>query len=296
MKTKNLLNAALLLGSALIARPAFAQFQLMDNFSTYADGNLAGNGGWLSPSAPNGVTVASGTAVIGNPGVVNPTYDPLPVAISHSSTAATFFIQYSLSGVTTTGNGNNFNFELTSQAAPTDLSTSAQVQFNYDSTSSRLPALRSGGTFNQISLNGTSIYTPLAGVTYSLWFVVNNNAGTYQAYLQGGDVASQTLIQSTGGVSTFTFRTATANPLTTFNMGAGGTVGNTDPQTVYDLYEDPNGIDLANPVVTPEPGTLAILALAGLIPAFAFCRRNASHFASIRIASHLRRTNNPPTF
>ncbi len=273
MKTKNLLQVGLLVSSALLAKPASAQFQLMDNFSTYTDGNLAGQGGWLSPSGI-GVTVASGTAVIGNPGLVNPTYEALPVAIAHSSTAATFFMQFSLSGVTATGNGNNFNFELTQAAAPTDLSTSAQVQFNYDSTSSRLPALRSGGTFDQISINGTSIYTPLAGVTYSLWFVVNNNAGTYQAYLQGGDVTTQTILQSTGGVGTFSFRTATANPLTTFNMGEGGTVGNTDPQTVLNLYEDPNAADLANPVVmTPEPSTLALLCLSALVPAYRLRRK-----------------------
>jgi hypothetical protein len=273
MKTKHLFNAGLLIGSALLAQPASAQFQLMDNFSTYTDGPLAGQGGWQSPTG-NGVTVSSGTAVIGDPGLVNPTYDALPVAIPHSSTAATFFMQFSLSGVTTTGNGNNFNFELTQQSAPTDLSGSAQVQFNYDSTSSRLPALRNGGSFAQISINGTSVYTPLADAVYSLWFVVNNSAGTYQAYLQGGDVTTQTLLQSTTGVSTFTFRTATANPLVAFNMGEGGTVGNTDPQTLYDLFEDPNGANLTDPgLPTPEPGTFALLGLSVLLPAYKLGRR-----------------------
>jgi hypothetical protein len=275
MKTKNTLIAGVVLASAFFARQASAQFQLMDNFSAYADGNLPGQGGWISTASPSGITVASHTAVLGNPGVVDPTYEALPAAIPHTSTAATFFMQFSLSGVTTTGNGNNFNFELTQASAPADLSTSAQVQFNYDSTSSRLPAVRNGGAFAQISLNGSTVYTPLANSLYSLWFVVDNNAGTYQAFIQGGDITSQTQIQSTTGVSTFSFRTATANPLITFNMGAGGTVGNTDPQTVFDLFEDPNGVNLSNPGIVPEPGTLSLLGLGALVAAFRFRRQRA---------------------
>jgi hypothetical protein len=158
-------------------------------------------------------------------------------------------------------------------AAPPDTAGSSEVQFNMDSTQSYFRA-RNGGSFLSLSADGVNVYTPSAGVTYDLWFEINNTTDTYQVFLSGGSLATRTLMSS-GGTNVFKFRnsgtTVQANDLITFNTGNGGS-GNVGGPTVDNIYVDINGFNSTVPTFVPEPGTLSLMAFAGV--AVLYLRRN----------------------
>jgi hypothetical protein len=275
MKSKNLIGVGLLVGTFFASRPASAQFQLFDNFNSYANGQLVGQGGWTGTINPTSSQVVNGGAFLGNFATASPTFRALGgSSILNSSSAATVFLQFTLGSVATPpAAGNNFNFIITDQATPPDTAGSSEVQFNMDSTQSYFRA-RNGAAFVNLSADGVSVYTPSAGVTYDLWFEINNTTDTYRVFLSGGSLLTRTLMSSAGN-SVFTFRNSGAgaqpNDLITFNTGNGGS-GNVGGPTIDNIYVDINGFNPIDPAPVPEPGTVSLLALAGA--AFAYFRRS----------------------
>ena len=180
------------------------------------------------------------------------------------------------------------NLAVDQDSAPADSAASSSAQFNYDNNNGGgLFRMRSGGSFfNPAITSGGGTYTPVPGVTYDLWFVLDASAATYSLYLADpnsatdGDVltATPTLLYEAGTTTgTLLFRNGGYNTpgaaLDPIDTGEGSSTG-TLPQTeVDDIYVDPNGQYLVNPTPTPEPGTLALLGLGGSLLALR-TRRN----------------------
>jgi hypothetical protein len=181
--------------------------------------------------------------------------------LGNGSSAATVFWQFS---VGSTNVANNWNFIVT-DVNPTDTAGTSEVQFNFDSTAGNFRA-RSGGSFLNLSTEGTpATAVPIVtGVTYNVWFEINNAADTYQVFMQSDAVPgleSRIQMAGTNGVSTFGFRNgAAANDLINVNFGSGN--GQPNATTFDNIYVDPNGFNSVNPV--PEPSTWALVGICAL--------------------------------
>jgi hypothetical protein len=295
MKTKNLIVAATMVGSAFIVQQASAQFTLMDNLSGHSTaatltGVTASDGGtWVGVGAANSVSIAA-SSTTGNPNaailgtVDGADYLPLATAVSGSSTAATIFFQFD---VGTSSANNNINWSLETPGTATDGAgnsgtAAAAIELNMQSGSRAGITVRNGGNFDELSANNSTVFTPAFSTVYDMWMVFNNSAHTYSLYMAGGTISAlgtPVLMDIATGTynatPTFAGNTSGAYRATVtpadFIYGAGG-AQSADGEGLYDVYEDPNAADLANPVSAPEPGTLALMGLGGA--ALMLVRRN----------------------
>jgi hypothetical protein len=272
-------NVLFTLAGVLLPFIASAQFSLFDNFDGYTPGSqLIGQGPagdlWtLTIGSPTGMVVQAGSTVVGptGPSAAYRGLAPVGLAVPNSSAASTVFWQFNLGSTT----GNNWNFVLT-DVAPTDTAGTSEVQFNFDNASGNFRA-RNAGAFKNLSLDGTAAgnVAVVAGVTYNVWFEINNSADNYRVYLQSDGVtglSSRTQVfanDGTGGL--FTFRNgAAANDLINVNFGSGN--GQPVATTFDNIYVDPNAFNAVNPV--PEPSTWALIAMgSGLLFFFRRGRR-----------------------
>jgi hypothetical protein len=291
MKTKNLIVAATIVGSAFIVQQASAAFTLMDNLTTEATGNLTGdnaalNGGsgtWTGLGTAGAViisnSVTTGKAAITAPGGLDGgDYLALPTAIAVGNTATVFF-QFDLGSSIA---ADNVSWSVENIGTATDAQGGSAVDvadINANAPNRTGLTGRNGGTGFQ-QLFGTSgadngiNFVPVANTMYSAWFVVNNSSQTYSIYLAGGSLGSTAVLMdfnSAGGASSVGLRNASAATISDFVFGEGGT-GDTTTQGLYDVYEDASGLDTVNPVPSPEPTTLALMGLGGA--ALMLVRRN----------------------
>lgn len=270
----------LVAATALLPVSASAAPILFDNFNSYPTGPLNGQGPvgnvW---TALAGATVAdsgggdhvanlvSGTSTIPN----YRSLTPAGLDIPNSSAAATVYWNFTISAAGA-GSGNNWNFVITDDAAPTNTGDTSEVQFNYDSTASPagLFRARQGGVgFKFLSTTGGAAgdVLPVANSQYNVWFLINNSTDIYQVYMQSDSTPALAmptqLLANDGSGGDFTFRNgAAANALTTVNIGSNSP---TSVVRMDDIYVDTEAFNLTNPV--PEPSALGLVALgvAGLV-------------------------------
>jgi hypothetical protein len=220
MKRQILVSIATFTAALIVSQSnAMAAFGLVENFDNLTTGPLNGQNGWTA-NALTTVVVESGSdkaASAANSGNAA-NYKSLGTqAIPDASTAATFFFTLTLSVAT----GNNFNFILTDVAAPTDTSSTSEVQLNTDGsapagfTGGSAFRARSGPNFVFLSTAAgdvTKTVPQVASTPYSIWMVVNNSTDTYQIYMQNAAVPSiaagptQLFNSASGGTGVFTFR------------------------------------------------------------------------------------------
>jgi hypothetical protein len=266
------------LGFASLAQ---AQFTLFDNFDGYTAGaSLIGQGpagniwnqtiGAATSVTGQVVQAASGGGLLTAVGPTLPVaayraLGPAGLTLANSSPASTVFWQFSVGSAAAAA--NNWNFVVT-DVNPTDTAGTSEVQFNFDSTAGNFRA-RNAAAFKNLSLDGTAAgnVQVVVGVTYNVWFEINNSADNYRVYLQSDGVpglATRTQVfanDGTGGL--FTFRNgAAANDLVNVNFGS----GNGQPSTTLfdNIYIDPSGFNALNPAPVPEPTTWALFALGSL--------------------------------
>jgi hypothetical protein len=295
MKMRSITAVVLLLGLGFAARQAKAQFIKIDDFTNSTLGQLSGQTSdganqnvWghstLGGAAGAVVITNSTTPGAGQPGSGTPLSPnalaaattstdgaaviALPVTIPTNSTAATIFMQFDMG---TNQAANNVNWDV-ANAPGTDAGGGGNaVEVNANTPNRAGLTFRDNGSFVWLSADGVNIFNPSNSTIYNLWFVLDNAALTYVVYMQDASPAGTDLPNLTrmykatsaaggteGTVSFSTnaiaFRDRTLLPLQTFIFGLGGS-GDV-PQYTYDIYEDPNGLDLTNPVTGMAPSLL----------------------------------------
>jgi hypothetical protein len=242
----------ILLGALLLASVAVTDmqgaFSLVDNFTGLTPGNLNGQNNWVA----TGATVVqdpddAANLVFGYLGTGSDRGSFKTVTIPNGTTATLFFrlrvdsdnnnsatpVLNWTAGMSdvalTSGNGAYADFE-------------SAVNQNRDAGNPGYHEMRArdGGSYVQLE-------TLQSNVWYSVWMVINNTTDTTRMYMQGGQLAVQTLLDDPTGKTAFTFRNgAAANDLVRFFVRLSAThAGNF---YLDDIYLDQAGENLANPL------------------------------------------------
>jgi hypothetical protein len=291
MKTKHSCVAVLVFGFALIGQQARARFIKIDDFTSAVLGNLASqtsdgpsNSIWHAVTSTSTIIITnSPTPGAGQPGSGTPlspnalvatttgndgaAYISLPVSIPTTSTVATVFMQFDMGPNQT---ANNINWDVANAPGSDGGGGGNMVELNANVPNRAGLTIRNGGNFNEMSADGHTVFAPLNSTIYNIWFVINNSAKNFVIYMQdaspnGTDLPNLTRMQVSTGAYTATpssfttnaiaFRNQTALSLAVFVFGLGG--GGDTAQFLYDVYEDPNFMDLTNPVTGAAPVLLS---------------------------------------
>lgn len=252
--------AASVLGAS--ASTTFGAFTIIDNFEGLATGGLNEKNGW---TAEGSFTVETDPANAGNQVVkldrgststAQRAYKSLSATIANGSSGTLFQRFRYESNADAPGGGSNSAFGLSPVATPGTGGTygSFKTLLNIQHGAAGL-RVRDAGTAEELT---TPAKIDTTGVYYNLWTVIDNDADTYEVYVQrDGDAnfSTQTLI--TSGTDPNNFRENTTDgDLATFLF-----VGQNGVTYLDDLYIDNTGTNLANPTI-PEPSA-ALLSLLG---------------------------------
>lgn len=231
---------------------AVSQAVLVDDFESYAVGNVSGTGVWtgIFAGTGNAQVEADGTNQFGSWWAANNgargMWRNLPVAIANADTATTLFLQV-MTDVAT----NDGSFGLTDlAAAPT---TWGDFEIQGAVINGGLNARNAG-----VVTNLNYVITP--GQWYNIWFVIDNSTDTYDLYANaGGDATAANLL-----ADNFVFRNSgagvQANDLT--KLMALANTRATVQKFHWDNIAVTGGVDLT---AVPEPATMLILGLGGLV-------------------------------
>jgi hypothetical protein len=202
--------SALLGGASVSAQVGTSTFGQIDDFEG-PEGSLNGRLGWSSNGGEIVVDPANSNNRVARLGGTGDRGSHIPAVIANGQTGTLFFrlrvdtdnsdpanpvLNWSIgmSDVALTGNGEFGDFE-------------AQLNQNRDAGNDYpdYVRIRDAGAFIPL--------TPLrAEVWYKVWMVINNATDATQVYMQGGQFATQTLVQSEDGRSSFTFRNSGGGP------------------------------------------------------------------------------------
>ena len=228
---------------------------MVDDFESYAVGNVSGTGVWtgIFAGTGNAQIETDGSNQYGSWWAANNgprgMWRNLPNVIPDADTATTVFMQVSTDTLT-----NDGSFGLSDiTTAPSSSQPWGDFEVQGAIVNGALSA-RNAGTV--VNLN----YAITAGQWYNIWFVINNSADTYDMYVTtGGDATSADRV-----ADDFVFRNSgaglVANNLTIL-MSAANT--RADVQKFHwDNIAIAGGQNLA--VGLPEPATMLLLGLGGL--------------------------------
>lgn len=240
-----------LLGPATVQ----AAFVEVDDFEGLTLGALNGQNGWTTSNA--GFVVAA-DPVNGLNSVMRITsgtpsdqtaYKAIPGIVNSSTAATLFFRARKDAGVV------NMSWGASDVATPTVNFGDYETQFNIQDTSSNTLQVRNGSNFGPVDAFADNVW-------YDLWMVIDNNANTYEAYIQGGAFGSVTQLDLVGPVTEFGFRNGGANDLIRALIRNGA--NHNANFYIDDVYLDLAGQNLANPSAVPEPSTWLLLGLSSL--------------------------------
>ena len=247
---------------------AKATINFFDDFSTYTNGNLVGQGPWLqtSTSATTPVQVNGGSAILGTSG--QDVYAPLtsPILITDGSS---FYIGATVN-ITSAQSGGDYFLHFTPTVGNSSIfserlfvkSSSTGFVFGYDGSS--------GGTVNYgstvLSLNTTynivMSYTGVSGLTndtFSLYVNPTDTSteGNNTAYLISGYIGTS----------------AESTNVAAINLRQGSTTS--APSVIVDALSVGTTFAEVAPMIAPvpEPSTLAMTALGGVACLVAIRRR-----------------------
>ena len=236
----------------LFASEAQAQWALVDDFESYALGDINGksdgSGTWVSDSATQQVVVEPGTSnqvLDSQSSDTTNTYNDDPALIVAEGTVGTLFFRMK-KGPDAIG---HVVYGLSDVAAP---SAWGDYEVGVGDRTNGGDALdvRDGGSY--VTLDQMP-----ADEWLNMWVVSDNTADMVQVYAQSDTTyPTQTLLDDDSGNTSFSFRNGTTDPLATFLLRTGA--DHVSPFYVDDIYLDPSGVNLVNPI--PEPSSLALLA------------------------------------
>ncbi len=254
-----IISAATAWFSWLFTTEAAAQFVKIDDFNSYLVGSSVDRQGWwISETASNpGADVVIDPLDAGNLALSIGQAGPDPVldeghrevintsplfAIPDANSATVYYRMYWEDGA-----DHDLSIGLTEQYSPicdtcfnSYGSYESQLSLNGNATTQNLRA-RDAGSFDTISGDLS------AGNWYDIWHVIDNASDTTRWYIQGGDFATQTLLDA-GGQTDFLFRHSggglQSDPLRTFQLTTGNTLG---PVLLDDVHIDNSGVNLSTP-------------------------------------------------
>ncbi|MGA3170406.1 MAG: hypothetical protein ABSE62_05280 [Chthoniobacteraceae bacterium] len=215
MKPKTLVVVGSLLGCAFMARPASAQFVLLDNFSNDTNGaSLTGDTAsdsatWVGAGTAGAITTGTGVsgaygALLSASSVEGINELPLQTVPTASTPSAitTIFFQFDLGGATplTPAGGagaiTNVNWDLENPGSATtsggsggpgsgsNPSTAFEMNMNINPGGSRGGiTVRNGGNFQTLSTNDSTAFIPVGNDLYDMWVVLDQNNATFSIYM-----------------------------------------------------------------------------------------------------------------
>lgn len=248
------LGAAVAVGIGSIAGTAQGAFTLVDDFDGIAVGSVNGENGWTASDNSIDV-VADGFDGNGLQNGNNSTWAAKTIPTIATGTTGTLFFQFNASNL-----ASGQSFGLADSNLDGTIFNSYRPQLAL--TGSGPFTARDGG--DSLEIDSVSLQPD---TWYSVWMVVNNDTKTWEAYIQGGAIASQTKIASEGE-NVFNFRDSeqTAADLVNFVYARGNGTG--DSVIIDNIMVDTTGENLSNPI--PEP---SVLAMSGLLSVGLLARR-----------------------
>ncbi|QDU88894.1 hypothetical protein Pla175_22780 [Pirellulimonas nuda] len=254
---------ALMLTTLAVAGSAHGAWTLLDDFDSLALGAVGGQGNWTTTTgtgnAAYNVAVdpddASNQALLAT-GFNENGYIPLGANSIAEGATGTVFLRMRTSDL------SDLVFGSSDVAAPAGFGDyeGYMVMGVNGNPAVNTWKVRSGGGFSNFGP-----YT--ADEWYNVWLVLDNAADTNSLYIsQGSDAA---LLLGSGA-----FRNGTTDPLVSLNIRMGASHNNNNAQGYLDdIYIDPSGVNLGNPVApVPEPATITV-ALATLLGLSGVLRR-----------------------
>ena len=241
MNSKKILTLGLAALFAGLVSTASAAFVLIDDFDR-ADSATVGNG-WVADTQYS--IVDNSLRAQGNNGEAYKLLDPGSQIANN--TTGTFFFQIFVAGTPVVD--ESLSFGLSDLATPGGSTGDFEVQVSIADPGSTAVA----GT--TLFPNDGTNQTLAADTWYNVWAVADNTNDEVDWYLTTGTSAAVAAFSTDSG-----FRNGTTDALqSVFSRTFGSNPANSDVR-FDNLYIDPTGQNLANPVVIPEPSTFALMA------------------------------------
>jgi hypothetical protein len=222
--------------------PITAQFALLEDFESLAPGTLGGQAGWVSSTTA--ATVAVDPTDPGNQvlriDTVSRTENIYRTATIRNPDTGTLFFRMRRGGKI------NASIGMTDVAVPGNQFGNYAAQLNCNADGTGNLRVNDGGTFR-------SVETFLPDTWYHVWMTIDNASDSYQVHLEGGSLTIPTLVAA-GNQTTFKFRnsggaTLVDNDLVNLLiMVTSSDGGHSGPLLFDDLYLDPTGLNLTNPL------------------------------------------------